>query len=138
MRKYTIKGKEHVVYECGDIVPSSIVYREDWGAARVGDWVKEDSKYKCVIEVLNLDGVKISLGDRSLLLGDKPENRDITIPQGIHKIEIDELNFSALQATIENKVDFFAAIELEKAGIVDMLNNVKKTNHKKFSKNPSR
>ena len=50
MRKYTIKGKEHVVYECGDVVPSSIVYREDWGAARVGDWVKADDG--CIIQIL--------------------------------------------------------------------------------------
>ena len=50
MRKYTIKGKEHTVYEPGDIVPEYIDYRTDWRDARIGDWVKVDDG--CIIQVL--------------------------------------------------------------------------------------
>ena len=50
MRKYTIKGKEHTVYEPGDIVPEYVKYRTDWQDARIGDWIKTDDG--CIIQIL--------------------------------------------------------------------------------------
>jgi len=50
MRKYTIKGKEHTVYESGDVIPDYVKYRSDWQEARIGDWVKADDG--CIIQVL--------------------------------------------------------------------------------------
>lgn len=49
MREYTVKGKQHKVYE-PDEVPMDISPISDWTQAEVGDWVVADDG--CVIQVL--------------------------------------------------------------------------------------
>ena len=49
MREYTVKGRNHYVYDLGE-VPSDIEYLKDWRDGRVGDWILSDDD--CVIQVL--------------------------------------------------------------------------------------
>ena len=42
MRTYTIKGKDHKVYDLKSELPDKIVINPDWKNARVGDWVRAD------------------------------------------------------------------------------------------------
>jgi len=42
MRTYTIKGKDHKVYDLKSELPDKIVINPDWKKSRVGDWVRAD------------------------------------------------------------------------------------------------
>tara|TARA_Y100000310_G_scaffold299993_1_gene335311 strand:- start:425 stop:1141 length:717 start_codon:yes stop_codon:yes gene_type:complete len=42
MRTYTVKGKEHKVYDLESELPADIVAIPDWKNARDGDWVRAD------------------------------------------------------------------------------------------------
>ena len=42
MRTYTIKGKEHKVYDLESELPADIVINPDWKKSRDGDWVRAD------------------------------------------------------------------------------------------------
>jgi hypothetical protein len=50
MRKYEIKGVEHLVFDVGDEIPDDIEVVDDWRNSTVNDWVLADDG--CVIQVL--------------------------------------------------------------------------------------
>lgn len=50
MRKYEIRGVEHLVFDVGDEIPSGIDVLDNWRYGKVGDWVLSDDG--CVIQVL--------------------------------------------------------------------------------------
>ena len=55
MRTYTIKGKEHVVYDLESELPEDIVINPDWKKSRVGDWVRaDDDAYIQILERKNI------------------------------------------------------------------------------------
>ena len=55
MRTYTIKGKEHKVYDLESELPTDIVINPDWKNARDGDWVRADDD--AIIQILDIKQV---------------------------------------------------------------------------------
>lgn len=56
MRKYSIKGIEHIVYENSEELPANFSYIENWREAEKGDWVKADDD--CYIQILRKNKMK--------------------------------------------------------------------------------
>ena len=50
MREYTVKDRNHTVYDSKDEVPDNIEYLDDWRDGDIGDWVLADDG--CIIQVL--------------------------------------------------------------------------------------
>ena len=99
----------------------------------VDDWELKDLRYKCVVEVLSENGSTVEINNSEIFIDDMRYSGEIKIPKGIHRIEVKEEDFEGLQSKIEASVDFFAAIQMEKVSVFDILNNVKSTNCNKFA-----
>jgi len=51
MRTYTVKGKDHTVYDLESELPEGTILWDDWKTASPGDWVKtDDSAYIQILE----------------------------------------------------------------------------------------
>ena len=51
MRSYTIKGKEHHVYDLESELPDDVYPIENWRDGDVGDWVRADDN--AYVQILN-------------------------------------------------------------------------------------
>jgi len=56
MRSYTVKGREHVVYDALDELPNDIQYTDKWRDADIGDWVLADDG--CIVQILRSGHLK--------------------------------------------------------------------------------
>jgi len=50
MRKYTVKGQSHTVYDGIDELPEDIKFLDNWRDGDIGDWVLTDDD--CIIQIL--------------------------------------------------------------------------------------
>jgi len=131
-----------------DVILNCLFYNEDLSSKNkvdfnessfilfrgVNDWEFSDpyTHYECVVEILN-EKTSVNLGDSKVFIDEEENSGEITIKKGLHKIKVSKVDFNNVKSLIEDSVDFFAAIQMERVGIFDMLNNVKSTNYKKFA-----
>ena len=50
MREYSIKDRQHTVYEDSSELPNNFIYKDNWREGQVGDWVLADDG--CYIQIL--------------------------------------------------------------------------------------
>ena len=71
MRTYTIKGKEHKVYDLESELPNDVVISPDWKKSRRGDWVRaDDGAYVQVLSAKKMgdtDTVSTCIGTYSVI-----------------------------------------------------------------------
>ena len=89
MRTYTIKGKDHKVYDLESELPDKMVINPDWKKSRVGDWVRaDDDAYIQVLDrkkIGKTDAVQTCIGTY-IISGsmDTAERESRTTLNGLH------------------------------------------------------